>query len=162
MDRLPAGQAPDEGVAMARIVVGIDGSDHARRALMWAVEEARLRGATLAVTYVAVAPEASTPGLAPPGPTAHELATMGRELVVDEALAQVDTDDLAVERVTLPGQPAEVLCGLATDADMLVVGARGLGGLRGLLLGSVTQQVISHAPCPVAVVVPNQVTSPTG
>ena len=50
------------------------------------------------------------------------------------------------------GQPADVLCAEAENADLLVVGSRGLGGFRGLLLGSVSQQVSHHAPCPVVVV----------
>jgi nucleotide-binding universal stress UspA family protein len=139
---------------MKRMVVGVDGSDHAKRALRWAVDEARMSGAELVVAHVAGRPRSSATVLAPPGPTTEELAELGLELVVDEALAEVDTGELEVERVSRPGHVAEVLCELAGGADLLVVGARGLGGFRGLLLGSVTQQVVAHAPCPVVVVVP--------
>jgi nucleotide-binding universal stress UspA family protein len=52
------------------------------------------------------------------------------------------------------GQPADVLCEAAKDADLLVVGSRGLGGFRGLLLGSVSQQCAHHAPCPVVITPP--------
>ena len=58
------------------------------------------------------------------------------------------------DAVLLEGQPADVLCAEAEDADLLVVGSRGLGGFRGLLLGSVSQQCVHHAPCPVVVVPP--------
>jgi nucleotide-binding universal stress UspA family protein len=57
-----------------------------------------------------------------------------------------------VERVVREGQPAEVLVEAAEDADLLVVGSRGLGGFRGLLLGSVGQQCAHHARCPVVIV----------
>ena len=53
------------------------------------------------------------------------------------------------------GGPASVLVETAHDADLLVIGSRGLGGFRGMLLGSVTQQVIAHAPCPVVVITPD-------
>jgi nucleotide-binding universal stress UspA family protein len=139
---------------MSRIVVGVDGSDHAERALRWARDEASLRGADLVVAHVAAPPLPTATALAPPGPTTEELVALGRELVVDEALADVDTGAVAVERVVRPGHVTEELCELARDAGLLVVGARGLGGFRGLLLGSTTQQLVAHAPCPVVVVVP--------
>jgi nucleotide-binding universal stress UspA family protein len=129
---------------MSRIVVGVDGSEHAKRALRWAADEAGQRGAVLVVAHVA----------APPRPSAAELAALGRELVVDEALAELDTAGLEVERIVRTGHVTEELCELAADADLLVIGARGLGGFRGLLLGSATLQVVAHAPCPVVVVVP--------
>jgi nucleotide-binding universal stress UspA family protein len=139
---------------MSRIVVGVDGSEHAKRALRWALDEAAVRGAELVVAYVATPPLQTATALAPPGPTAEQLTELGRELVVDEALAEVDAEEVAVERVVRPGHVTEELCELARDADLLVVGARGLGGFRGLLLGSTTQQLVAHAPCPVVVVVP--------
>jgi nucleotide-binding universal stress UspA family protein len=49
-----------------------------------------------------------------------------------------------------------VLVETAKDADLLVIGSRGLGGFRGMLLGSVTQQVIAHAPCPIVVITPDE------
>jgi nucleotide-binding universal stress UspA family protein len=52
----------------------------------------------------------------------------------------------------IEGQPAGVLLKEAEQADMIVVGSRGHGGFANLLLGSVTQQVVHHAPCPVVVV----------
>jgi nucleotide-binding universal stress UspA family protein len=139
---------------MARIVVGVDGSEHAVRALRWAVAEARLRDAELVLVHVA-----THPGLSPPTPatpqTQAELARLSRELVIDEALAAVRTEGIAVERRPLLGHPAEELAAAAEGADLLVVGARGLGGFRGLLLGSVTQHLLASATCPVAVIVPD-------
>lgn len=57
-----------------------------------------------------------------------------------------------VRRSVAQGAPGPTLLGLAQGADLLVVGSRGLGGFRRLLLGSVSQQCVTHAPCPVAVV----------
>jgi nucleotide-binding universal stress UspA family protein len=144
---------PLDGDGVTRIVVGVDGSEQALRALRWAVEEARGRDAALAVVHVVPRPvNLADPILLPPPPE-HDLEARGLE-VIDQALAQVETDDLEVERAVVPGHAAWALCEAATDADLLVVGARGLGGFRGLLVGSVTHQVVAHAPCPVVVVVP--------
>ena len=68
------------------------------------------------------------------------------------ALSGVDTQGLEVHRVVRQGQPADVLVLEAGEDDLLVVGSRGLGGFRGLLLGSVSQQCTQHARCPVTVV----------
>ena len=78
------------------------------------------------------------------------------EEVVNEAVEAVNTSEVAVASSTGSGSPARRLCEAAEGADLLVVGARGLGGFRGLLMGSVSQQVVQHAPCPVVVVVPEQ------
>jgi nucleotide-binding universal stress UspA family protein len=137
---------------MSRIIVGVDGSDHAMRALRWALGEAHARDATLVVAHVAAGPPPTASALAPPGPTVAELEELGRHLVVDEILAGVDTAGVTVEPVAVAGHPAEELCSLAEGADLLVVGERGLGGFGGLLLGSVSQQVVAHASCPVVVV----------
>jgi nucleotide-binding universal stress UspA family protein len=69
---------------------------------------------------------------------------------VDEVRAISKGLDVTTEAVE--GQAAAVLLHAARDADLLVVGSRGLGGFRGLLLGSVSQQCVDHAPCPVVVV----------
>jgi nucleotide-binding universal stress UspA family protein len=58
------------------------------------------------------------------------------------------------ETVVLEGQPAETLLGAAGDADLVIVGSRGLGGFKRLMLGSVSDQVVHHAVCPVLVVHP--------
>lgn len=138
---------------MARIVVGIDGSEQGARALRRAVEEARLRGAALDVVHAS--PETVTitdPVLGPP--VRYEEVLEGAREIVEQALAGVDVTGLEVERIVAVGQAAHVLCDAARGADLLVVGSRGLGGFRGLLLGSVTHQVVTHAPCAVLVVVP--------
>lgn len=138
---------------MTRVVVGIDGSEHAGRALARAVEEARSRGAELDVVHAAPAPlKFADPVKAPP-PAPERLREAGAKLI-DQALAEVDIRDLETTRIAAVGHTSRVLCDVARGADLLVVGSRGHGGFRGLLVGSVTQQVVAHAPCPVLVVVP--------
>lgn len=138
---------------MGKIVVGVDASEHAERAVRWAVEEAGLRGAHLELVHAVHNPEiAAMPGMLPM-PSHEQLIDAGNE-IVDELLGRVDTAGLTVTRDVRPGGAAAAICAAADDADLAVVGARGLGGFRGLLLGSVTQQVVAHSPCPVVVVVP--------
>jgi nucleotide-binding universal stress UspA family protein len=74
--------------------------------------------------------------------------------VLDQARQAVEAEfpGLAVEHSPLEGSAASILVDLSRSADLLVVGSRGLGGFRGLLLGSVSQQCVLHAHCPVTVV----------
>ena len=140
---------------MAKIIVGVDASEHATRAVRWAVEEARLRGAELQIVHAVHQPDIAAMPAVLPMPTHEQLETAGHQ-VVDELLAEVDVGDLTVTRDVRSGGAAGVICSAARDADLVVVGARGLGGFRGLLLGSVTQQVVAHSPTPVVVVVPEE------
>ncbi|MTV27149.1 universal stress protein [Nitriliruptoraceae bacterium ZYF776] len=139
---------------MSRIVVGVDTSEHATRALRWAVEEARLRDATLEVVHSFPWPEVTAMPAIITMPSEEELVKAA-EAVVDEALASVpEHGEVEVLRTVRAGGAAGVLCRVAEGADLVVVGARGVGGFRGLLLGSVSQQVVAHAPCPAVVIGP--------
>jgi nucleotide-binding universal stress UspA family protein len=141
---------------MARIVVGIDASEHARRALTWALTEARLRSASLELVHAFPTPELIGMSMVLTLPSDEELRTAADQ-VIDEVLAAAGPhDDVEVTRTVRSGGAASVLTEVAEGADLVVVGARGLGGFRGLLLGSVTQQVVAHAPCPVVVVTPHR------
>lgn len=145
---------------MATIVVGVDGSPVAVSAVRFAVDEARRRGAEVKAVHAWQVP---TPfydaGFALAADLPEEAERIARE-VLDEALARasVEGSGVSVTPIVRAGQPAEVLCAESRGADLLVVGSRGLGGFRGLLLGSVGQQCVQHAPCPV-VVVPKDATS---
>jgi nucleotide-binding universal stress UspA family protein len=143
---------------MDRIVVGVDGSEHSHRALRWAVEEARLRGAEVEVVHAGAKPEVSAWPAVLPTPSHEDLVEAGNA-VVDEVLEAVDTDGVTITREVRPSVTADLLCDRALDADLVVVGARGLGGFRGLMLGSVTQHVVAHSPRPVVVVVPEDRTT---
>ena len=138
---------------MARIVVGVDRSEHAKRAVRRAVEEARLRGASLQVAYVAPERSMLADPVLMPSPPSAALEAAGHALI-DELLDDVDIGDVEVERVVRIGNAARALCKVAEGAELVVVGSRGMGGFRGLMVGSVTQQVVAHAPCPILVVVP--------
>jgi nucleotide-binding universal stress UspA family protein len=76
--------------------------------------------------------------------------------VADEAVATAKTlqPSLDVEASAVAGQPAVAILEEGAGAEMIVVGRRGLGGFKSLLLGSVSQQVVQHATCPVLVVQP--------
>jgi nucleotide-binding universal stress UspA family protein len=138
---------------METVVVGVDGSSCSLEALGFAVAEARLRKAALrVVTAWHVPPMAYSGGFAPVvDPKEFE---RNAEAIAERALAAIrdQAEGVEVERVTREGQAAHVLLEEARGAELLVVGSRGHGGFTGLLLGSVSQQVAHHAPCPVVVV----------
>lgn len=141
---------------MNRIVVGIDASEHSVRALRWALDQAKLQGAELELVHAFEAPDAAAlPGFRPSVNDDDVRQAVAR--ILDDALEQAsagDTDGVEVRRTIAAGNPASVLCDAAGDADLVVVGARGMGGFKGLLVGSVSHQVVGHAPCPVVVVAP--------
>jgi len=139
---------------MNTIVVGVDGSEGAQHALEFALAEAKLRHAGVrAVMSWAEPTMVYAGGFVPPLPPDSEYEAGARK-VLDEALATANgaKDGVAVERIVRKGQAAQVLCDESKDADLLVVGSRGYGGFHGLLVGSVSQQCASHAPCPVTIV----------
>jgi nucleotide-binding universal stress UspA family protein len=140
-----------------RIVVGVDGSDGSRAALEYALDEAARRGCSVRVVWAI--PEmgywAGSYGMTPAlvDEIGKDLENAGREMVDaavadrGEAVAGVPVDVQAV-----PGPPAAVLVGQSAEADLLVVGHRGLGELRSAVLGSVGMQCVLHASGPVTVV----------
>lgn len=141
---------------MGRIVVGIDSSADSVRALRWALQEATLRDAELELVHAFPTPEIVALPAIVTLPTNDELR-LGAEEIIEDALAEVGgPGEVTVSTTVRAGGSARVLCEAAEGADLLVVGARGLGGFRGLLLGSVSQQVVAHSPCPVLVMVPER------
>lgn len=77
------------------------------------------------------------------------------EALVEHAVAELDDiEDVHVDVVALRGRPASTLIEESKDADLLVVGSRGHGGFKELVLGSVSHQCAQHAVCPV-VILPN-------
>ena len=133
----------------SRVVVGVDGSPSSEQALAVALEEARLRDALLEVVHV-------YPTLPLVGNTGPELRAQGEaaaRATLDEILARApSTEGVRVAARVIGGNPAEVLIEESRDAVLLVVGTRGLGGFRALVLGSVSNQCVHHAHCSVVVV----------
>jgi nucleotide-binding universal stress UspA family protein len=134
-----------------RIVVGFDGSQGAREALAWAVEEAKLRGATIHVVNAWADPLGAPNEYASVFPI-DDVRDEVQRMLQKEIDDVVGGADVVVERETSYTSPALALVEAARDADLLVVGSRGRGGFAGLLLGSVSQQCAHHALCPLVVV----------
>jgi nucleotide-binding universal stress UspA family protein len=142
---------------MDRIVVGIDGSEQSKGALRYAVEEGRVHGAPVVAVLAWDAPVPPADAtIAPPVdfPALLAEAQAEAEGLLEDVVAEVvgaDADGVRVERRAIEGPPAAVLLDAAGVADLLVVGSRGRGGFARLLLGSVSEQVAHHAPCPVLI-----------
>ncbi|RAX16283.1 universal stress protein [Pseudarthrobacter sp. AG30] len=133
-----------------RIVVGVDGSAESRFAVEWAVTEARLRhGQVRAVTAWEYPPEAA--GMEAMIWDSNIFEPTARGMQTD-TLKGADTEGVDVTGDVVQGPTVTVLINASMDADLLVVGSRGHGGFTGLLLGSVSTQVLHHAACPVLVV----------
>lgn len=137
---------------METIVVGVDGSEASVRALRWAVEEARLRNARVRAVHAWSYPHVST---------YHQAVRALSAPLAEEAEATLDravrggaagAAGVEIEQVVVEGPAAAALVDASSDASLLVVGSRGLGGFSGLLLGSVSHQAASHASCAVVIV----------
>ncbi len=144
------GAAPAHGP----VVVGVDGSPTSDLAIDFAVAEAALRGTDLVAIHAWTHPEATGPGDIQPLVYDVDEVTNEEARVLAEAIAgrRDRYPDLKVELRVLRGHAADALVTASADAQLVVVGARGRGGLAGLLLGSVSQALLHHARCPVAVV----------
>jgi nucleotide-binding universal stress UspA family protein len=151
--------APDEGpedvtaTPLGRIVVGVDDSASAWRALRWAADEARLRGVPVDVVrawhvlYPVAAPVAGYP-------VEVDAMEATARAGLDRALAALGADRLPepVAGRLVEGSAGPAILEAALGADLIVLGTRGHGAVTGALLGSVTHHVARHAPGPVVVV----------
>jgi nucleotide-binding universal stress UspA family protein len=142
---------------MNAIVVGVDHSEGAKAAVRFALEEAKLRQVPLRVVHPWQYGNINAPDLEGSFPVVgadlkevRDAAERALENTLREA--HVETDSVEIERRVVEGRPASVLVDESRDADLLVVGSRGHGGVAGRLLGSVSQQVAPHASCPVVIV----------
>ena len=134
----------------ARVVVGVDGSACGHEALAWAIAEAAARQQPLVA--VAAWSWLDQPGEFDPDYGETDVTAMA-ESAVAKALDEVTGgSDVDIEVRPVNDLPARALIEASTEASLLVVGSRGLGGFRGLLLGSVSNSTVHHAHCPVVVV----------
>jgi nucleotide-binding universal stress UspA family protein len=141
------------GDAIKRIVVGVDGSPESMGALEWAYDEAIVSGAELTVVHAWIYPYTVSHNSMREIRKPLELEA-ARELQSSlDSLGKKLTDGAVVLHSTLSeNTPAEALVQEAIGADLIVVGSRGRGGLRSVLLGSVSHMVVYNAQCPVAVI----------
>jgi nucleotide-binding universal stress UspA family protein len=135
---------------MGKIIVGVDGSHRSVEALEWGAGYAEMTGSVLCAITCCEPLKAdmwipnSPSGLDPLGPTKSKLKFLAEEV-------KKRHPELIIETQVIEGDAAKVLEHEAKGADLLVVGNRGLGGVSGLVLGSVGMHCVSHAPCPVVV-----------
>lgn len=136
---------------MSRIVVGVDGSDSGGGAVDWALAAAKSGDSiVLANSWELHA----VGGFESPYINYADFEAIATKLVtqlVDDVVKRAP-DGVAVEGEVRHGHAGQMLIDLSADADMIVVGSRGHGGFKGLLLGSVSTYVVHHAQCPVVVV----------
>ena len=141
---------------MAGITVGFDGSRSAQRALEWAMSEAVARHAPLTVLTVHLVPASGWTGnpivLPADAPELEKLRQAAEDAAAKAAAELGQPGAVAVNVRAVNGYPGEELIRASDDADLVVVGARGMSAIGRLLLGSVSSEVLHHARCPVAVI----------
>jgi len=129
------------------IVVGIDGSANATKALHWAVEEAKIRGVRVraVLTWSFMGQGSSVLGVG----TTEADAQKALQAVIDN---EANDDTEIIDAVTVNDLPIDGLLDQAKDAALLVVGSRGIGGVKGLVLGSTSKKIGERSPIPVVIV----------
>lgn len=145
------------GSKLHGIVVGVDGSPASQSATAWAARDAALRHLPLTVVHVLPSLEA---GAWVDAAVSEDFWSArdrrGEQIVTDAAQlasdATADMHHVPVHRRVVSGTAVPTLVDMSKDADIVVVGCRGLGGVKGLLLGSVSSGLVHHAHCPVAVI----------
>ena len=137
------------------IVCGVDESDDARRAALVADDLAQQLGARLVLVHGFPTVPSVMFGVPFDSEAFRREAQEGSERLLEDVARSCGTE--GVSRRAEPGAPAEVLVRVLEDegADFLVIGTRGLGGMRSVLLGSVAREAIAVSPCPVVVVPPH-------
>lgn len=149
-------------------MVGVDGSHGSSNALLWALDEARARKIAVHVVLAWQSHRSQDslglgsmfpldynppPGNAEPDPAASADTLL--DAIIGKAIesdSDTTSDPVRITRHTVQGHAAEVLLGIVTGSDLMVIGSHGHGGFVGALLGSISHHVVSHSRCPVVVV----------
>ncbi|GAB2963418.1 universal stress protein [Saccharothrix stipae] len=142
--------------ATGPVVVGVDGSPAGEAAIAFAFEEASVRGTTLTALIAWTPLLADTPYADRMRVHSDEVREQQRQLLAQRLAGwQEKYPDVVVDRRVVRDRPAKALIDASRDAGLLVVGSRGRGGFTGMLLGSTSQALVHHSPCPLAVVRPH-------
>lgn len=136
-----------------KILLAVDGSEHALRAAQTAAELARNMHSTelrIVVAYDPIPPYLGDPTLQ----YAINARLDDSQNILQKAVETVGEIPAEIHTELIEGNTAEAIISVATtrNSDLIVMGSRGLGRLAGLVLGSTSQKVVSHAPCPVLIV----------
>ena len=139
---------------LKNIFIAVDGSDYSNKALTYAQDMARTYGAVLWLVHVFSHPAAMDMLGYEDFEKIYAKRKCAGQAVIDAALQRLDASDLDIRQELCEGPEAESIltCAQNRNADIIVMGTRGMGTLKGLLLGSVSSKVIHHATCPVMVV----------
>ena len=136
-----------------RILLAVDGSDHALNAARTAGELARTLKAEMLRIVIAYDPIPAYLG-EPNLQQAIDARLQEANFILQKAEEAVGEQNIKVHTELIEGSPAAAILAVAEtrQSDLIIMGSRGLGPLTGALLGSTSQKVISHAPCPVLIV----------
>lgn len=131
-----------------QIVVGVDGSEHGNAALRWAVAEAKMHGGEIVAVFAWQLPLIGIPGAF----DRDEMERACKTFLEDAVAAVITGREVTITKLVAQGDVSGSLIEVSRDAEMLVLGSRGRGGFAGLKLGSVSQECVQHAACPVVII----------
>lgn len=136
------------------VVVAVDGSDASKNAVRWAANTAMKRGIPLRLASSYTMPQfLYAEGMVPPKELFEDLQAETLEKIEEaRALAHEVAPEIKIGHTVAEGSPIDMLLEMSHDVTMIVMGSRGMGGLSGMVMGSVSASVVSHANCPVVVV----------
>lgn len=136
------------------VVVAVDGGEPSNNAVRWAANTANKRGIPLRLASSYTMPQfLYAEGMVPPQELYDDLQNECLRKIADaREIALEVAPDIKIGHTVAEGSPIDMLLDLSKESTMIVMGSRGLGGLSGMVLGSVSAAVVSHASCPVVVV----------
>lgn len=136
------------------VVVAVDGSEASNNAVRWAANTAMKRGLPLRLATSYTMPQyLYAEGMVPPDELFSDMQSESMEKIEQaRGIAHEVAPDVLIGHTIAEGSPIDMLLEMSSEVTMLVLGSRGLGGLSGMVMGSVSAAVVSHAHCPVVVV----------